>query len=117
VVIWQMPHFFAIAIYRYKDYAAASIPVLPIQRGMYTTKVHMVLYIVAFIFIALALTALGYTGYFYGVITALLSLIWLGMCIRGFNTSNDTLWARNMFVYSLVVIMGISLAIPLDVVA
>ncbi len=49
VVIWQMPHFYAIAIFRMKDYRAAAIPVLPIVKGMKTTKVHMLLYILVFL--------------------------------------------------------------------
>lgn len=117
LVLWQMPHFFAIAIYRYDDYAAVSIPVLPVMKGMYVTKVHMVLYIIAFILTSLLLTVLGHTGYTYGVVAALLGLAWLGLCINGFNmeTSEDKQWAKLMFRYSLVVIMGICITISLDV--
>lgn len=114
LVLWQMPHFFAIAIYRIKDYSAASIPVLPIQRGIPITKVHMLLYIIAFTCTAVMLTVLGYTGSAYLIITALLGLSWLGLCAFGFNQSNDILWARKMFVYSLVVIMGLCVTIALD---
>lgn len=118
LVLWQMPHFFAIAIYHYQDYAAVSIPVLPVKKGMTITKIHMVLYIVAFMITALLLSLTGYTGSLYGLVAALLGLTWLGLCIIGFNVEkeNNRTWARQMFRYSLVVIMGICLTIPFDVV-
>jgi len=34
LVYWQMPHFYGIAMYRFDDYKAAGIPVLPVQKGM-----------------------------------------------------------------------------------
>lgn len=114
LVLWQMPHFFAIAIYHLKDYAAASIPVLPIEKGMRTTKIHMVLYIMAFTVSALMLPLFGYTGYIYFGIASLLGIVWLGLCLDGFNSTNETGWGRKMFVYSLIVIMGLCITIPLD---
>lgn len=114
LLLWQMPHFFAIAIYHIKDYTAAAIPVLPIQKGIPITKVHMVLYIVAFTLTAFMLTVLGYTGQIYLMTAAVLGLSWLVLCLYGFNSSNDTQWARKMFVYSLVVIMTLCLTIALD---
>ncbi len=117
LVLWQMPHFFAIAVYRLDDYTAASIPVLPLQKGMYTTKVHMVLYIIAFTGTALLLTVMGYTGAIYFIVAALLGLAWLGFCLNGFKIKNDTLWARQMFRISLVVIMALCLTMTLDVVS
>ena len=115
VVLWQMPHFFAIAIYRMDDYAAASIPVLPIEKGVYITKIHMLMYILVFMMTALLLTAAGYTGYLYAAIVCGLSLCWLGFCLKGFSAKNDKRWAHRMFVFSLVVIMGLCVAIPFDI--
>lgn len=115
VVLWQMPHFFAIAIYRMDDYAAASIPVLPIEKGIYITKIHMLMYIIVFMMTALLLTALGYTGNFYAFTVLGLSVGWLGLCLNGFAVKNDKRWARGMFVFSLVVIMGLCVAIPFDI--
>lgn len=116
VVFWQMPHFFAIAIYRMDDYAAASIPVLPIEKGIPITKAHMLMYIIVFMLTALLLTAAGYTGYLYAFIVFGLSLYWLGFCLKGFKVKNDKRWAYKMFVVSLVVIMGLCVAIPFDII-
>ncbi len=56
VATWQMPHFYAIAIYRLKDYALGSIPVLPIHKGMHRTKIHMAFYVIAFILASYSLS-------------------------------------------------------------
>lgn len=113
VTFWQMPHFFAIAMYRFDDYSAASIPVLPITKGAYLTKIHMMLYIIAFLITAFMLTVLGYTGYAYLTVITLLSLIWLLLCIKGFKSDNDQLWGRQMFRFSLIVIMVLCIMISI----
>jgi len=114
VVLWQMPHFYAIAIYRFNDYHRAGIPVLPVKKGMHVTKVHMLLYTIAFIVAALLLTFFDYTGYVYFTVAALLGLAWLGLCMKGFKSSNNARWARKVFLFSLVVITGLCLAMAFD---
>ena len=116
MTLWQMPHFFAIAIYRFKDYAAASIPVLPIKKGMYNTKVQMMLYILAFTGVTSMLSIFNYTGMEYLTVATILGSIWLGLCIKGFNCDSDTRWARKMFLFSIVIVMTLSLMIPLSVI-
>lgn len=112
IVFWQMPHFFAIAIYRLDDYAAASLPMLPLEKGIRTTKIHMLFYITIFTASALLLPIYGYTGKAYAIVAALLGCTWLGLCLRGLKCENDQAWARQMFVFSLVVVMAICIAIP-----
>lgn len=114
LVLWQMPHFFSIAVYRLQDYAAASIPVLPLTRGMHVTKVQMVLYILAFTGAALLLVPLGYAGYTYLGIAATCSAVWLYLCLRGFKTADDVRWAKQMFRFSLVVITALCLTLSLE---
>lgn len=114
VVLWQMPHFYAIALYRLADYKAASIPVLPLVKGIHTTKVHMLIYTVAFLVTTVSLTLFGYTGYIYlGVITVL-DAIWIWLCTKGFTCSNDTLWARKVFIFSLIIITALCLLIAVN---
>lgn len=54
--LWQMPHSYAIAIFRFKDYQAANIPVLPVVKGISVAKNHITLYIIAFAVATLMLT-------------------------------------------------------------
>jgi heme o synthase len=114
LVCWQMPHFYAIAIYRLNDYKEAGLPVLPIKKGIYRTKVQMLLYLLAFIAAIVSLTALGYTGVVYLAVMLALSLYWLWRGLQGFSTSNDAKWARNMFLFSLIIILVFSLMISVD---
>lgn len=117
LVLWQMPHFYAIAVMHLNDYAAAGIPALPIKKGMFRTKVHMTLYIVFFILVAALLTLFHYTGFVYLVVTVALSLSWLWLCLTGFYCPNDQQWGRDMFRLSLVVITTISVVIPFSIVS
>ncbi len=114
MILWQMPHFFSVAIYHLQDYTAAQIPVLPVIKGLFRTKVHMVLYIIGFIAAAILLTLYDYTGYHYLAITTLLGMIWLVLCLQGFRTNDNHRWACQMFRLSLIMVMAFCLAIPFD---
>lgn len=113
VVLWQMPHFYAIALRRMKDYASASIPVLPLKKGAYVTKVTMLSYIAAFIVATLMLWVFGYAGYPYLWVMMVFGGAWLLLCVRGFSAPDDTQWARTMFTFSLVVIVSFCVMISL----
>ncbi len=112
IVMWQMPHFYAIAMYRIEEYKKAGIPVLPLIKGIRATKIQMVFYIVGFIAIALALVVCNYVGLIYLITVSLLGLTWLALGLKGFYCAHDKVWARQMFVVSLVVVMGLCAAIP-----
>jgi heme o synthase len=115
MVLWQMPHFFAIAIYRFSDYSAAGVPVLPVKKGMLTAKVHMLLYTIAFAVVALLFTPFGYTGLAYLIVALICDFSWIFLCIKGFKAEDDKIWARQMFVISLVIITALSVMLALDV--
>jgi protoheme IX farnesyltransferase len=117
IALWQMPHFFAIAIYRLEDYAAAFIPVMPLKRGMHKTKIQMLLYVIAFTAVSCLLTLFGYVSQVYLIVSLLLGSMWIALALAGFKADNDRLWARKMFLFSLVVILGLCVAIPLTLTA
>ena len=105
LVVWQMPHFYAIAIYRADDYAAANIPVLPAKKGARVAKIHIVLYQVLFLIIAPLLTIYGYAGRAYAGAVIVIGLYWLSAGLRGFSAADDGKWARKVFLSSLITLL------------
>jgi len=114
LTVWQMPHFYAIAMYRLKDYKAAGLPVLPVVKGFKETKIQIVLYVAAFFVSVGLLTFFGYTGYVYLVVMLVLGLWWLVKAIQGFNVIDDAQWARKLFFQSLIIITALSVILPID---
>lgn len=112
--LWQMPHCYAIAIFRFDDYVAANIPVLPIKRGLPTAKNHIVGYISAFVTATLALNFGGYAGYGYLTVAVVLGAFWLYFIWTGFSTSNERLWAKRIYVFSILSIFALSVMMSID---
>ncbi|AKJ41102.1 heme o synthase [Pragia fontium] len=112
--LWQMPHSYAIAIFRYKDYLAASIPVLPVKRGISVTKNHITLYIIGFIIATLMLSISGYAGYSYLFVSAVVGIGWLVMALAGYTTSDNRIWARKLFIFSIIAITTLSIMMSVD---
>lgn len=112
--LWQMPHSYAIAIFRFKDYQAAGIPVLPVVKGISVAKHHITVYILAFMIATLMLTLSGYAGYKYLIVAGAVSIWWLGMALKGYKAENDVVWARKLFGFSIVTIMSLSFMMSVD---
>lgn len=112
--LWQMPHSYAIAIFRFNDYRAASIPVLPVARGISVTKRHILYYIVAFVLATLMLTLGGYAGLSYMAVAAAMGMYWLYMAWTGYKAKDDRVWARRVFVFSIFTITALSVMMSVD---
>jgi protoheme IX farnesyltransferase len=112
--LWQMPHAYAIAIFRYKDYAAATIPVLPLKRGISVTKKQAIGYMLAFVPATLLLTFGGYTGYCYFAVATAMGLSWLYLAWLGYKTSDNRVWAKKLFVSSILAITVLSVMMSID---
>jgi protoheme IX farnesyltransferase len=112
--LWQMPHSFAIAIFRFKDYSAANIPVLPVARGILAAKKQIVLYVLAFVLATLMLTLGGYAGLSYLAVAAAMGLYWLYMAWGGYKAEDDSKWARKVFGFSILTVTALSVMMSVD---
>ncbi|MFX7516405.1 heme o synthase [Acinetobacter baumannii] len=109
-VLWQMPHSWAIAIYRFNDYKNAGIPILPVARSIYRTKIECVIYILLFAAVLNGLYCFGYTNVFFLITFNALTAYWFYLSIIGFKAENDQLWAKRFFLYSVILITLLSLS-------
>jgi protoheme IX farnesyltransferase len=112
--LWQMPHCYAIAVYRFADYMNAAIPVLPVKQGTAAAKKHMVGYILAFMAATLMLTFGGYTGYRTLAVAIVLSLSWLYMAWSGYKAADERLWGKKLFIFSILTIFMLSVMMSID---
>ncbi|MBX6333998.1 protoheme IX farnesyltransferase [Candidatus Saccharibacteria bacterium] len=115
LTVWQMPHFYALAIFQLDDYKRAGLPVLSAVRGIRTTKTRIMAYIAASIPLAPLLTVFGYTGYTFALVMSILGIVWFWEGIKKFNATDSVAWARRMFVYSLIVLLVFPLAVTVDI--
>lgn len=112
LVCWQMTHFYSIALYRIKDYKAAGLPVLPVVKGFETTRWQMLVYLIAFVAAACSLTLYGYTSRWYLLVPIFLGAGWVQRWLK--PTADTVAWGKQMFLYSLIVLSSLSLAISVD---
>lgn len=112
--LWQMPHCYSIAIFRFDDYAAAAIPVLPVTQGTAVAKKHIIGYILAFMAATLMLTLGGYTGYSTFGVATVFGLAWLYLAWSGFKAPDERIWARKLFVFSILAMFVLSVMMSID---
>lgn len=117
LALWQMPHFYSIALYRRKDYAAAKLPVMPVQRSAPVAKARIMGYIIALMVASVLLFTQGYAGVTCLLILLVLSASWFVYGVLQYKLSDASVWGKRMFLFSLVVNIGISLAVAIGSVA
>ncbi|MDC0948641.1 heme o synthase [Gammaproteobacteria bacterium] len=99
IFCWTPPHFWALCLYKRKDYINADIPMLPNTHGEEVTRLHIVLYTVLVALVSLLLVLTGRFGWLYAIGAGLLNAMFIA---KGFS-----LWreysdykAKRLFIYS-----------------
>ncbi|HEX5797964.1 MAG TPA: heme o synthase [Candidatus Saccharimonadales bacterium] len=111
---WQFPEFYSIAIFRKKEYAAAKVPVMTVVKGVKSTKIQIFIYTIAFVVASLLLSVFGYTSWLYFVVMAVFGLVWIRLGALGLTTKYNEAWARQMFRYSLLILIVFSVMVSAD---
>jgi heme o synthase len=110
---WQLPEFYSISIYRRKEYAAAGVPVISVVKGVQKTKSQIFTYTLLFVITSVLIGLLGYAGYIYTLVMLALGIYWVRLAGQGFKTRQDDRWARQMFHFSMIIILAYCLMLAL----
>jgi heme o synthase len=113
VFVWTPPHFWALALLLKEHYANASVPMLPVVRGVRETERQIIRYTLALTLVTCVPYATGAFGVAYlGAALALGGVfVWLAVRLRRRGSSRD---AALLFHYSLLYLALLFAAIALD---
>ena len=114
LLLWQMPHFLAIAIYRNADYANAGIRTVSVVHGTENARIQTLAWATGLIPVSLSLLPLGGAGWIYGLGALSVSVWFVMKCVSGFRTVAAPRWARRVFLASLVYLPALGAALIVD---
>jgi protoheme IX farnesyltransferase len=77
IFMWTPPHFWALALYRCRDYERVGVPMLPVVAGPTETRRQIWLYSLVLVPLAMLPSAIGLAGVVYAVSSAVLGAIFL----------------------------------------
>ena len=110
IFLWTPPHFWALALFKLRDYGDAGVPMMPNVAGEASTKRQMFWYAVATAAIGFAPFAIGFAGPLYGLISALLGLNFVRHAYavwRMPETDRAMVPAKRLFGFSLIYLFAI----------
>jgi protoheme IX farnesyltransferase len=113
IFAWTPPHFWALALYRRKEYAKAGIPMLPVTHGEEYTRLHLLLYTLLLVATTLLPFATHMAGTFYVGAAAILDAVFLAYAIAMWRRYSDAL-AKKTFAYSIFYLAMLFAALMVD---
>lgn len=110
IFLWTPPHFWALALYRARDYERAGVPMMPNVYGPDRTRLEILLYTAATAAAGFLPIMLGVARYGYGIVAAALGAgflfcAWRVFRIReGFDADKA---ARQLFTFSILYLFAL----------
>ena len=81
IFMWTPPHFWALALYRCRDYERAAVPMLPVVAGQDETRRQILLYSIGLVVLAVAPTLTGLGGLTYLLASIALGAVFLKLAV------------------------------------
>lgn len=113
IFAWTPPHFWALALYRKKEYARAGVPMLPVTHGDRFTRLHVLLYTVILVAVTMLPFSTRMSGLIYLAAAASLGAWFLIYAVRICLAYSDEL-AKRTFRYSILYLSLLFAALLVD---
>src|SRR5690349_15594144 len=113
IFAWTPPHFWALALYRRKEYERAGVPMLPVTHGEEFTRLQLLFYTLIMVATTLLPFATHMAGYFYLGSVLVLDLVFVAYAVRIWRRYSDAL-ARRTFGYSIFFLAMLFAALMVD---
>lgn len=117
IFVWTPPHFWALSIYRHKDYKNADIPMLPITHGLEYTKLNILLYTILMCVVTYLPYCIYMAGAFYFITVSILNIIFLYYSVLLYiikDYSEYVEYAVKTFKYSIIYLMLLFICLLID---
>ena len=117
IFLWTPPHFWALALYKQSDYAAAGVPMLPNVAGDRATQNQILIYSVVLTISGLLPFVFGMAGPTYLVAAVVLGAIFLVLALQLWRENELKAMraiARRVFSFSMFYLFAIFLALMAD---
>ncbi len=101
LLVWQLPHFGAITVFRREEYARARLKVVSVQRGVSGARRFIVWHSLLLLAVSLLPTVLGRVGWGYFAVAALSGLVFVLYALFGARSQPTEKWARRQFFLSM----------------
>ncbi len=117
IFMWTPPHFWALALYRCRDYTRVGVPMLPVVEGPDSTRTHILVYSVILCAVSLLPAFIGLGGVLYlfassALGAAFLYYAWQVYCVRHGDKADKT--AKRLFVFSIFYLFALYLVLLLE---
>lgn len=108
LVAWQMSHFYAIAIYRRREYAAAHLPIISVKKPFAVVREYIIGYSYIYAVVVITIILLKLVAPTTGLVLLFAAGLWLYSCYG--RVGKPEVWARTVFRASLVLPLMVLLA-------
>ena len=105
IFVWTPPHFWALALLRTRDYAKASVPMLPVVAGPDATRLQILIYSLILAPLGMVPAIIGLGGTLYMIAASILGSLFVVMaldCYRKREGEVADRAAKNLFAYSVL---------------